>query len=808
MVFASPTLEDLRESPAPAWLWDAARGRIIWANRAGVVAFEATSLFDLIDRSFDPKEAGVARIQDLGAKLSRSESERALLHFPSVGAVVPLDCRCWLHQLADGRAGILVVQEPAKPVLAAAPNDIASSVLAALPLPLLVLDGDGKFMHGNAAAQTLLAAETYSSLSELIASDERAASLLSRLSGTSLATSTETVLLQSSPRALRCTLSRSEHDKLVLMLEDVTERRALEQDMLSRQIAALDAKVIQAPPQDAVAEPAKAFESLAKAIAETMRAQDAPPAPVADPEPKAIVVEPPKVPFVPEAVRQSLERTGKAILVMRQGEALFATSHASIILGHKNAADLFLDAELWQNLRVSHNGAMVSLRTASGAFETFESMRAQIPWLSGPADQFILQSFAYHVQPLKVEEQAPAAVVSAPTLVKPDVVLEAPAAPAVPPSTTIAHDELKAILDVASDGIITLNSDGLILSFSAGAEAIFSQNEKDVLQRPLVSLLKSESRKLVRDYISGLTGPGLASVFNDGREVVAENPDGGTLPLFITISRLQSPQSRASLCAVVRDITTWKRNEWELLKAKEEAEAANRQKSEFLARISHELRTPLNAILGFSDVMRSERFGELRNEKYRGYAQDIFSSGEHLLALINDLLDLSKVEAGKLELNFTAESLADATDHAVKLLQEDARTARVLVRTAFPAKLPRVVADHRSLRQIMMNLVSNAIKYTDAGGQVLVSAAVEGDGTLIMRVKDTGIGMTESQVQDALHPFTRVETAQRQRQGTGLGLPLTKALVEANRAKLRLTSVPAQGTVVEIIFPGTRVLAE
>jgi signal transduction histidine kinase len=119
-----------------------------------------------------------------------------------------------------------------------------------------------------------------------------------------------------------------------------------------------------------------------------------------------------------------------------------------------------------------------------------------------------------------------------------------------------------------------------------------------------------------------------------------------------------------------------------------------------------------------------------------------------------------------------------------------------------------VVADHRSLRQIMSNLISNGIKYTDAGGQVLVSAAVEADGVLILRVKDTGIGMTEAQVQDALQPFTRVETAERHRQGTGLGLPLTKALVEANRAKLKVTSVPAQGTVVEISFPGTRVLAE
>jgi signal transduction histidine kinase len=262
------------------------------------------------------------------------------------------------------------------------------------------------------------------------------------------------------------------------------------------------------------------------------------------------------------------------------------------------------------------------------------------------------------------------------------------------------------------------------------------------------------------------------------------------------------------LCAVVRDITTWKRTERELREAKELAEQANRQKSDFLARISHELRTPLNAIMGFSEVMRTERFGELRNDKYRGYANDIHSSGVHLLALINDLLDLSKVEAGKLELNFTAESIADATEHALRLLQEEARNARVLMRTAFPAKLPRVVADHRALRQIMLNLLSNAVKYTNAGGQVVISASIEQDGSLAVRVKDTGIGMTDVQLQDALKPFTRVESPDRVRQGTGLGLPLTKALTEANRAKFHMSSAPDQGTLAEIVFPGTRVLAE
>jgi signal transduction histidine kinase len=283
---------------------------------------------------------------------------------------------------------------------------------------------------------------------------------------------------------------------------------------------------------------------------------------------------------------------------------------------------------------------------------------------------------------------------------------------------------------------------------------------------------------------------------------------GGTVPLFLTIGRLQSTKSKAVFCAVLRDITTWKRTEKELREAKEAAEEASRQKSEFLARISHELRTPLNAIIGFSEVMRMGQFGEIKNDKYRGYVNDIHASGGHLLSLINDLLDLSKIEAGKMELNFTAVSVADVTDHATRLLQDVATRGRVLVRKSIPDKLPRVVADLRAMRQVMLNLLSNAIKYTDPGGQVIVSAHVSSTGELSLRMKDTGVGMNAVQMQDALEPFKRVETIGRETLGTGLGLPLTKALVEANRAKFDISSEPGQGTLIEITFPTTRVLAE
>ncbi len=814
MTETQPTLEDLRDSAAPAWLWDAARARIVWANRAGVLAFDATSLFDLIDRPFDGQEAGVARITALAGQLERGAAEKALLHFPSTGAVVPLVCQCWLHSLADGRAGVLVVQKPDKPKISVAPDALAGSVIASLPIALLVLDAEGRFLHGNEAAQKLLAADGYVTLGDLLGSEERAGKLLARLMASTLVTTTEHV----KSRDLKCVFTRGGDGTVTLMVEDVTERRALEQDMLSRQIAALDAKVAAAvpvvAPQPTAAE---AFENLGKSIEEAVKAK----AVVPVVEPKLVAEpEPRKVPFVPNAISHSLERTGKAILVGRDGEALFATSHVANLLGFIAIPDIFAHPTLWQSLFQTSSGAALNLLTATGETEAFECTRAQIPWQNGLADQFILQAIkAEHAKRVEVVETAvvlPALDIPTPVVIETPVETAPPEAETtvaetgepVPSDSAIAYEELKAIVDVASDGIVTLDKDGNILGFSAGAEAIFGVTEAEVLNRPLGALLKSESRKVWRDYMAGFNGPGLASVFNDGREVVAQTREGHSVPLFVSVSQLQSPKSRAALCAVVRDITTWKRTERELREAKELAEQANRQKSDFLARISHELRTPLNAIMGFSEVMRTERFGELRNDKYRGYANDIHSSGEHLLALINDLLDLSKVEAGKLELNFTAESIADATEHALRLLQEEARNARVLMRTAFPAKLPRVVADHRALRQIMLNLLSNAVKYTNAGGQVVISASIEQDGSLAVRVKDNGIGMTDDQLQDALQPFTRVESPDRVRQGTGLGLPLTKALTEANRAKFHMSSAPNQGTLAEIVFPGTRVLAE
>ena len=226
--------------------------------------------------------------------------------------------------------------------------------------------------------------------------------------------------------------------------------------------------------------------------------------------------------------------------------------------------------------------------------------------------------------------------------------------------------------------------------------------------------------------------------------------------------------------------------------------------TDFLAKVSHEVRTPLNSIIGFAEIMIQEQLGALGNARYREYIRHIFESGHYALSLVNDLLDISKIKAGKFELNFTAVDLEDVVSESVHSMQPQAQRQRVLLRTSFADTPARVLADRRSIKQIILNLVSNAIKFTNPGGQVIVSTQSTASGGVRIRVCDNGIGMSRHEIAIAVKPFQQLDTAPRKQAGTGLGLPLTKALVEANRAQFELSSVSGSGTRAEIIFPQDR----
>ncbi len=234
-------------------------------------------------------------------------------------------------------------------------------------------------------------------------------------------------------------------------------------------------------------------------------------------------------------------------------------------------------------------------------------------------------------------------------------------------------------------------------------------------------------------------------------------------------------------------------------------DAASRR-LDFLAKVSHEVRTPLNSIIGFTELMLQERFGPIANPRYRGYTEDIHQSGLYALSLLNDLLDISKIEAGKFELDFTAVDVAEVVESCVASLQPLAKRTRIVLRTSLAQDLPLVVADPRRLKQTLLNLLTNAIKFTTEGGQVIVSGTLV-DGELRVRVRDNGVGMSKNEIAYAMQPFHQLDTAPRRQSGTGLGLPLTKALADANRARLELTSEPGVGTSADVIFPAERLFA-
>jgi PAS domain S-box-containing protein len=366
--------------------------------------------------------------------------------------------------------------------------------------------------------------------------------------------------------------------------------------------------------------------------------------------------------------------------------------------------------------------------------------------------------------------------------------------------------ELKSIIDTATDGVVVVDRAGRIVALSRSAEALFGYAADDVRGQPFVELFAPESRSAAQAYLDGLAGSGVASVLAGGREAIGRVRQGGLIPLFMTLGRIG--ENGDKFCAVLRDLSQWKRAEEELLESKRQAERASAAKSDFLAKISHEIRTPLNTVLGFSEVMMEERFGPIGNERYREYVKDIHVAGGHLVSLINDLLDLSKIEAGKLDLTFASVNLNGLVQQCVALMQPQANRERIIIRTSLAPNLPPVVADARSIRQIVLNLLSNSIKFTGAGGQVIVSTAA-GDGGSVLRVRDTGVGMSEKEIEAALEPFRQLATSTRWGSGgTGLGLPLTKALAEANRASFAIRSGVNAGTLVEIAFPSARAAAQ
>jgi PAS domain S-box-containing protein len=370
-----------------------------------------------------------------------------------------------------------------------------------------------------------------------------------------------------------------------------------------------------------------------------------------------------------------------------------------------------------------------------------------------------------------------------------------------PEPSAVGHanaEELGAILDTTAEGIVMFDAQGNVNSCNRSAEALFGFDGAELVQHDLAELFAPESQTAVKEYLASIKASSVASLLDHGREVLGRVRGGGLIPLSMTMGRTQA--QGPNFFAVFRDLSQTKRSENQLREARRLADRAGTAKADLLARISHEMRMPLNAIIGFAEVMIGERFGALGNERYIEYMKDIRASGERVIAIIDDLTDLSRIETGKLDLAFANQNLNDLVESCVTVMQPQANRERIIIRTSLAQMLPPVVADAGALRQITLNLIGNSIHLANAGGQVIVSTALSDFGEVVLRVRDTGHGLNDNEVAAAMEPFRTQAPSDRAQEGSAGSLSLTKALVEANRAQFQIKTGNHSGTLVEVVF--------
>ncbi|WP_436642725.1 ATP-binding protein [Microbaculum sp. FT89] len=522
-------------------------------------------------------------------------------------------------------------------------------------------------------------------------------------------------------------------------------------------------------------------EDLAETVERLAEAPpEAPPEATAELPTQAPVAEAPaepEQPRAPDLVFKVFDRVPIGLAILRDKHVLAANRAFLDLFEYADIEDLEIAGGIGALIEGRDEdeepGTAVTARKRDGSTVPVEVRLGRTPWVDGPAMLMSVRT----AQP-KADARA-----------------------------GLPADEFKPVLDTAFDGVFVLDADGVIQSANARGAALVGVDADTLASKPFIDLVVADDRSAVADLLQGLLEGGVPSVLENGREIALLNGDE-PVPVQFSPGRVGTGEP-ARICVVLRDLTDWKAAEADLVAARKRAEDASAQKSDFLAKMSHEIRTPLNGIIGFSEVILEERFGPLGNDRYREYMKDIRESGEHLMSLVNDLLDLSKVEAGKLQMSFTNLRLNDLVEQCVAVMQPQSNRARIIIRTSLPSGLPGVVADARSIRQVLLNILSNAIKFTPPGGQVIVSTALGETGEVHLRVRDTGVGMSESDVATAMEPFRQLATTPSTgERGTGLGLPLARALTEANRATFNLTSKAGEGTLVEITFPQQRVLAE
>ena len=366
--------------------------------------------------------------------------------------------------------------------------------------------------------------------------------------------------------------------------------------------------------------------------------------------------------------------------------------------------------------------------------------------------------------------------------------------------------QLGIALDNMSQGLTLFDAGDRLLAANRRYQQMFDIDDRMLVPGTAVGELVAHvaSRGTYSPEVAAAALEARREASRSGHRKVIRQAQGNGL----IIEAIHQPLADGGMVSTFSDVTESETRERALLAARETAEGASRAKSAFLAHMSHELRTPLNAIIGFSELIMTELLGPVGSPRYKEYAGDIHSSGKHLLQLINDVLDISKIEAGKAELREETVDIGEVVEHCAALIHPQATAGSLKVAVDVPRDLPFLRGDARALRQVLLNLLSNAVKFTPAKGEVRLSARLDDNRDLEIAVSDTGIGMSEADAARVFEPFFQIHNElTRKYEGTGLGLSLVKGLIEMHGGKVVVRSVPQQGTTIAAVFPAARVVA-
>ena len=371
-------------------------------------------------------------------------------------------------------------------------------------------------------------------------------------------------------------------------------------------------------------------------------------------------------------------------------------------------------------------------------------------------------------------------------------------------------DLLKAVLNTAVDGIIAIDRRGRICLFNKASELLFGYEAEEVFGKNVHILMPEPYRSQHDSYIANYQATGEEKIIGIGREVEGRRKDGSTFPMYLSVGEV-TDRAELAYVGIVRDITAQRENFRALEDACVRAEIANQAKSEFLSRMSHELRTPLNAVLGFAQILSLSEPGVLSPEKENEYFEAIISSGNHLLGLIEDVLDLSKIEHGQVEVSIAPVDLLRTLRQSITMVQPVLSRYRIsIVDDALSnAPMPLVHAVEVRLRQCIMNLLSNGAKYNKPGGKILIKCEITPAWRARLIIEDTGIGIPRERLSELFKPFTRV-SKREEVEGSGIGLAITRQFVEQMDGKVSVVSKEGVGSRFALELPlvaGTQTFA-